>query len=427
MDPDPNTTPTTRTTCRICLAPLEPILTLGPQYLPDFPRTAGGPLHPPVPLDLTRCSSDSCGLVQLRHTTPRDWLYREYWYRSGVNETMVEELRSVVEGALRWTEVSTKGLTVADIGANDGTLLRLWPEVLGRPGQPVRGLTRIAWEPAKNLYQALRPHAEVLIPDYFQVGGTDGWERNVHAISSVAMFYDLDDPDSFVAGIARILHPQGVWVVQQAYLPSMLAQTGYDNIGHEHLEYYHLAPLEALLARHGLEVFHVEHRAINGGSFRAYCGWAGAHLVQQPVYHMRAEEAASGLLSHPEALWAAFSLGVRTRVEQLSALLGSYEAAGAAVDLYGASTKGSTLLQTCGIDARQIRQAWERSPEKLGRYYGATGIPIVGEEEGRADPPSALLVTPWAFREAFLAREVEYLRAGGRIVFPLPNVEVILA
>lgn len=408
--------PVHHTTCRICHAALLPILSLGEQYLSDFPASAGTKAYPPVPLDLVRCENPACGLVQLAHTTPREWLYSQYWYRSGVNESMRAELRHVVESGLKYFK-GRKRLTVADIGANDGTLLSFYPELAERP------VSRIAWEPAKNLYEVCRPHAEVLFPDYFHASASE-WHGQVDLTTMIACFYDLEDPHALVGDVANLLAKTGVWIIQQAYLPDMLDASGYDNIGHEHLEYYALGPLEGLLAGHGLEVFHVEHRAINGGSFRTYVGWKGAHTVDPSVDKMRLLEMIH-LTAHPATIWAKFTVTVGARIQELREGLATLIHAKKTVDVYGASTKGATLLQTCGIDTRTIRQCWERSPEKYGRYYGVTGIPIVPEAEGRADPPDALLVLPWSFKESFVGREADYLAKGGKLIFPLPTVEVI--
>lgn len=415
LDPEPQVV--THTTCRICGGRLLPILSLGPLALADFPRSAGTMAHPRVPLDLLRCAAPACGLVQLAQTTPFQWLYGSiYWYRSGVNETMVAELQDIVREGLRRVYVAP-GMSVVDIGANDGTLLQQYKVLL--PDTP---LLTVAYEPARNLYEALRPHASVLQPDAFRVD--EDWPVNMLAqvVTSIAMFYDLDDPLAFVLGITRILAPHGVWIVQQAYLLDMLAKTAFDNIGHEHLEYYDLHALEYLLEPFGLVVVDVERRSINGGSFRTYIQWVG-HQVHPRVAAMRAVEAPYH--ADPAPVWARFTRQAEAVRRQLRAVLEAYAAIEAPVDLYAASTKSHTLLQWAGIDARLVRQAWERSPEKVGRYVGTSGIPIVGEAEGRADPPAALLVGAWQFRDAFLRREGEYLRAGGRMIFPLPQVEIV--
>jgi len=408
---------TRRNTCRSCGALLTHVLDLGDIALADFPRSAGTRRrHPAVPLVLVRCTASTCGLVQLLHTTPPEWMFHLYWYRSGVNETMVAELKDIVAHACTRVDLPPHA-TVVDIGANDGTLLQQYAAL----GQAK--LLPVAWEPAANLYEVLRPHAHVLYPEYFAVSAP--WEHTVRAriITAVAMFYDLDNPHAFLDGITKILHPEGVFVVQQAYLPAMLASTAFDNCCHEHLEYYDLRAMEALLAPHGLEVVDVDLRAINGGSFRTTIMFTGAGTVSPHVAAIRDMEAR--FFQDTPEVYAAFAHRVEDVRTQLRAMLEAYADRGAAVDLYAASTKSNTLLQYCDVDARVIRQAWERSPEKVGRYVGVSGIPIVSEAEGRGDPPAALLVGAWQFKEAFLQREQAYLQQGGRMIFPLPHVESV--
>lgn len=416
---DLSLTPREAQICRACGGQLEPILSLGSHTLADFPNSPDAPL-PRLPLDLVRCTTVDCGLVQLGHTAPREWLYRHYWYRSGVNETMRAELRGIVEAALALLAEAgsplVKHALVGDIGANDGTLLAAYRAVLPFP------VTRVGWEPARNLFGACRPHCEVLYPSYFELG-RDAWTApKLDILTSIAMFYDLDDPNRFVADVAKLLAPKGIWCIQQAYLLDMLKTTGYDNIGHEHLEYYHLLPLMKLLAQHGLTVFHVAHSSINGGSFRTWIGWQGAYAVQPSVGEWLAKE--KRYSAQPEVAWTLFQRRIGAQQAKLRAVL-DLERTRGPIDLYAASTKSSTLLQTCGLDSTRIRQAWERSPDKLGRYVGATGIPIVSESQGRRDAPATLLVGAWQFREAFVGREQAYLRGGGRLLFPLPQVELV--
>jgi NDP-4-keto-2,6-dideoxyhexose 3-C-methyltransferase len=410
----PSITP--RTTCRSCGGPLLEVLSLGPIHLSDFPRSAGTTLHPAVPLTLMRCLTPACGLVQLQHTTPAEWLFRLYWYRSGVNEAMVAELKDIVEQATARVDLK-KGDTVVDIGANDGTLLQQYA-ALGN-----EKLLTVAWEPAINLYEVLRPHVKVLFPEFFSVATP--WEARTKAkvITAIAMFYDLEDPHGFLKGITQILHPEGVFIIQQAYLPAMLVANGFDNVCHEHLEYYDLRALEAVLAPHGLEVVDVDLRRINGGSFRATIRFEGQQKPSAKVARLRHYEA--HMFHEPAATFEAFAERVGAVKTQLQAVLQAHADSGGAVDLYAASTKSNTLLQYCGVDARLVRQAWERSPEKWGRYVGTSGIPIVSEAVGREDPPAALLIGAWQWRDYFLQREDAYLQKGGRIIIPLPRVESI--
>jgi len=406
----------TRTTCRSCGGMLTQVLDLGPIHLSDFPRAATTVTHPPVPLVLMRCLTPACGLVQLRHTTPAEWLFRLYWYRSGVNEAMVAELHDIVEQATARVDLK-KSDTVVDIGANDGTLLAQYPR-LGHDH-----LLTVAWEPAANLYEVLRPHARIVFPEFFHTAAPWDAKTKAKVVTAIAMFYDLDDPHAFLNGVTNLLHKDGVLVIQQAYLPAMLVSNGFDNICHEHLEYYDLRALEAVLAPHGLEVVDVDLRGINGGSFRATIAFEGRRPVSTKVARLRHYE--QYLLGEPEAAFRQFVERVAAVRAQLQGMLEAHADTGGAVDLYAASTKSNTLLQYCGVDARLVRQAWERSPEKWGRFVGTSGIPIVSEAVGREDPPAALLVGAWQFRDQFIEREQEYLAKGGRLILPLPRVESV--
>ncbi len=251
--------------CRLCASrKLTTVLSLGNQYVSDFVTAAGQ--HPMSPLELIRCRD--CGLVQLRHTFPRTSLYQHYWYRSGISGTMREALADV---ALKAYEVATpsSGQILVDTGCNDGTLLRTYPK---------SGTRLVGFEPAENLVEDARRGTYWVFNDFFKAGSfrKKFGDEKAKIVTSVAMFYDLEDPNTFVSDIFKCLALDGVWVVQQNYLATMLQKNGFDNIGHEHLEYYSLSTMERLLSRHGLEIFDVETNNVNGGSFSntilQYCG-----------------------------------------------------------------------------------------------------------------------------------------------------------
>jgi NDP-4-keto-2,6-dideoxyhexose 3-C-methyltransferase len=397
--------------CRTCRGPLSPLLDLGILDLPRFPLP-GDPPPPQAPLDLRVC--DACRLVQLAHTVAPDLLYRQYWYRSSINEAMRAELIAVVQAALLEVNLYPQDLVV-DVGANDGYLLSQYPTQRAH-----WQATRIGIEPAENLREACAAHCEVLIPGYFPppAGGTlQQIAQEVKILTSIAMFYGLDDPTKFVRAVDQILHVDGVWILQLQDLAQMIETTAFDNICHEHLTYWSLSAFVWFLDHCGvdLQVTHAERRAINGGSLRIVVR-RRAYPVQPSVADlMQAEQASIG--------WQAlggFAWQVGEIQKQIAAVV---EDAAATIDLYGASTKGSTLLQVCGITHPRIRQAWERNPEKFGRT--TNGIPIVSEDQGHADPPDVLLATIWQFRDTVLLREAEFIRQGGRILFPLPEVDIV--
>ncbi len=396
------------TKCRSCKSQnLKEVLSLGEQYLSDF-INPGDPTPPKSPLTLVLCRA--CSLLQLRNTVPSSFLYTpRYGYKSGISNTIREDLRSIVMGATRRVHLQ-EGDCVCDIGSNDGTLLSCYPTSLYRVG--VEPIVKFASESLKE------KRADFIINDFFRYELFVKYIPNEKAkiITAISMFYDLDDPNTFVHDLVSLLHSEGIIVIQQNYLAGMLKQCAYDNVVHEHLEYYSLASLEKLLNRHGLEVFDVEENSINGGSFRVYVRHMDA------VKKMRLKEKSMRLDS--EWTYMLFALQVRTVRKHLYEFIKGEVAKGKVVYTLGASTRGGTLLQSCGLDNTLIKAAMERNPEKWGKVMASTGIPIVGEEQARKDKPDYLLVLPWFFAAEIKKREEEYVKNGGALIFPLPKLEV---
>ena len=251
----------TRTTCRVCDSAMEPVLDLGDLYVSDF-ISPGDPDGTKAPLELVLCRR--CRLLQLRHTVPAETMYRNYWYRSGTNQTMRVALADIANKAETLIRLK-EGDAVVDIGCNDGTLLASY-----RTG----GIRKIGFDPAQNLAAFSRKIADKLVVGFFdretfrndpQLAGC-----RPEIVTSIAMFYDLEDPNRFVSDVKDVMDPEGLWIVQMSYLPLMLKTNEFGNICHEHLEYYSLTSFEYLLDRHGFEVVDVELNDINGGSIRAY-------------------------------------------------------------------------------------------------------------------------------------------------------------
>lgn len=398
--------------CRVCKSPsLERVLFLGNQYVSDFVASDGN--SPRVPLELVRCSS--CGLVQLRHTVSRSSLYRHYWYRSGISPTMRKALAELV---LRTCEVAKPrpGDLVLDIGCNDGTLLRSYR---------IEGLFLAGFEPAENLVEEAKKGTDLIFDDFFSAKAfkLKLVERKARIVTSVAMFYDLEDPDSFVSDVSEILTPEGVWVVQQNYLVTMLEQNGFDNIGHEHLEYYSLGTMRTLLEKHGLEVFQVETNDVNGGSFRTFICHKGRYPIGESVPCMEENEARLRL--GDPATYKTFALSIeRVRAHARDFVVGEVKR-GKTVYVYGASNRGNTILQYCGLDHSVIKKAADANPEKWGRKTVGTLIPIVSKEEARRDKPDYFLILPHHFLQEIRNDEKEYLESGGKLIVPLPEFRLV--
>lgn len=200
---------------------------------------------------------------------------------------------------------------------------------------------------------------------------------------------------SFLEDVKKILNPNGLVVIQQNYLVTMLEENAYDNIVHEHLEYYSLLSMENLLKRHDLEIFDVELSDINGGSFRTYIAHKGKKKIRDAVLKLRTKEKKLGL--DGSKIYQEFAKRVQKNKEELYALVKKLRNMGKSVYVYGASTRGNTLLQFCGLDKRLINAAVERNSEKWGKKVASVGIPIISEEEAREKRPDYMLVLPWFF------------------------------
>ncbi len=412
------------TACRACGRPeLLDILSLGELYVSNFVDADEAPDHRPYPLELVLCdpSRGGCGLLQLRHTVSPELMYRNYWYRSGMNQTMTDELGDIARSCEAARPLAA-GDIVVDIGANDGTLLRAYRNP---------GLVRVGFEPAKNLLAYAQAGTTKIFSDFFS------WKlfteafgaKRAKVITAIAMFYDLDDPNAFVADIRRTLDPEGLFVIEMHYLPATLAKNAFDAICHEHLEYYSLFSLSNLLRRHDLEIFDAELNDINGGSFRVYVRHRGSPVgigrpgAAERLHGLVRSERELGLESR--AVYEDFTKRVHAFRERLVSFIRSETAQGKKVYVYGASTKGNTLLQFFDLDHRLITAAAERNPAKWGKKTIATAIPIISEAEARAARPDYFLALPWHFLPEFVTREEEFLKAGGKFLVPLPEPKII--
>jgi NDP-4-keto-2,6-dideoxyhexose 3-C-methyltransferase len=309
-----------------------------------------------------------------------------------------------------------EGDIVIDTGCNDGTLLRCYPKGT---------LKLVGFEPAENLVEEARKETDWIFNDFFNAKTFH--KKFGHAtakiITSVAMFYDLEDPNGFAADIVKSLAPDGVWVVQQNYLATMLERNGFDNIGHEHLEYYSLTTMEKLLAKHGLEIFAVETNDVNGGSFRTYVSQLGIYPIRPSVELLRRRE--NKLRLDSVMAYRTFAANIRRIKSELVTLIRNEVRKGKTVYVYGASNRGNTILQYCGLDYRLISKAADANKEKWGRRTVGTRIPIVSKEEARKDSPDYFLILPHHFLEEIKREERSYLSNGGTFIVPLPRVTLV--
>jgi len=413
--------------CRACLSEnLIDVLSLGRLAVSDFVDNPVTETGIKAPLELVLCDPEQggCGLLQLRHTVSSEAMYRNYWYRSGINQTMTQELADIAGSAVRAVGLQA-GDFVIDIGANDGTLLRTYD---------VQGLKTIGFEPARNLYEYGEMGTTKIIVDFFS---HEAWsmtfgEAKAKAITAIGMFYDLDEPNKFLADICKCLDDKGVFIIQMMYMPFALERNAFDGICHEHLEYYTMHSLENLLARHSLEIFDVQIREeINEGSVRFFISKKNAQLggavlnaeSKGRVDALRIAERKMGL----EELGTYADLAKRIQTARQTTLdfLKEEKAQGKKIHGYAASTKGNTTLQYYGITSELLDAIADRNPTKWGKFTVASGIPIISEEESRNQKPDYYFVLAWHFLPEFLSREESFLNRGGKFVVPMPEFSVI--
>lgn len=409
--------------CRICgNSELISVLNLGEQYLTGiFPRSRDEKITC-GPLELVKCSEEGgkgCGLLQLRHSYELGEMYgNNYGYRSGLNQSMVRHLQHRVHNALRKV-VLTKGELVVDIGSNDSTLLQSYPQ---------KDIKLLGIDPTGVKFKKFYPKHIDLIPEFFSadVIKRHVGNKKVKILTSIAMFYDLEDPVDFMRQVADVLADDGVWVFEQSYMPQMLQKISYDTICHEHLEYYGLKQIKWMTDQAGLKILDVEFNGANGGSFAVTAAKLqnkdiaeNARLVEQILRDEQRmglstlkpyEEFKAKTYRSREAL-REFVHGINHKKEKICG--------------YGASTKGNVILQFCGFTSKDIPVIGEVNPDKFGCVTPGTNIPIAPEADVKALNPQYLLVLPWHFKESIVEREKAFLASGGTLVMPLPQIELV--
>lgn len=413
-----------RQTCRVCgSSHLSKAIDLGEQHLQGSFVKPGQPMPPlrRLPTSLVRCDpmrhEKACGLLQMEYTVPPSILYSSYWYRSGTNQTMRDHLRGIVDAATAMSSQPPK--LVLDIGCNDGTLLSYYPTEVEKVGIDPSIIGREVDLPNTVVINDLFPCKEL---------SSTLRGRRFDLITAIAMFYDLEAPVEFVRNIAEALAPEGLWVFEMSYMPTMLKKTMYDTICHEHLEYYSLAVIERILEAASMKVVRAELNDSNGGSLRCFATHAHNFVYKAKEYQAeitRLRESEFDLALDSDLPYRHFQERINVHRIELSQVLWDFKREGKRIHIYGASTKGNTILQWCGLDNRVIDCAAERNPDKFGAKTLGTDIPIVSEADSRAMKPDFYLVLPWHFRQEFLEREKATLAAGTGLIFPLPTIEIV--
>ena len=380
-----------KNTCRVCGSNVTLVSDFGEICINDFPKEATNVIGQ-APMVLDQC--ENCDLVQLRHTVDPKILYGEhYWYESALNEKLKNNLLDIASYA---NKLSNPGDTVIDIGANDGTLL----------SGIKNNRYKIGCEPAPNLWEKLVSECDVMIPKMWDHKFIKGQKAKV--ITAIGMFYDMDNPNEFIHSVRECLDDNGIFIAQLMTLVPMLRMRDLGNICHEHLEYYSYKSLVKLYEQNGLEIFDVIENDIQGGSYQL---WA------KPLNE--------GSIDYPEdlSLLHEFFAQIKKNGELLKAVLSDFIKQGKKCYVYGASTKGNTMLQIWNL-SKYFQGAAEIHPGKIGRFTVGTGIPIIHEDDARKNA-DVFFVPNFGFKDMFVEKEKEWINNGGAMVFAMPDVNVV--
>ena len=403
--------------CRICSNnSVNEILKLEPQYIATTFVTdnENNPMAKiKIPLTLILCKK--CGLVQLKETVKPDLLYKNYFYRTAINETMKRDLQDVVNYAVENVKTESNDVIV-DIGANDCTMVSMYPDHLKRFG--IEPATNIDWS---NVSKSI-----TVVNDYFSkdivLKATN--YKKAKIISATAMFYDFDDPNVVTKDIKDILHEDGVCVIQVSYLLDTIRDMNFYDVVHEHLEYYSLKSINYLMERNGLKVIDATTNFVNGGSLRVLVTHKDSRRPKSKRYQEILDE---------EEKWNLEELDTYVQYEQKikdiikksrEFIVNEIENGGTVIGL-GASTKGNVLLQICRIGKDLLPYISDRNKEKVGLRTLGTDIEIISEEKARKINPSAMLVIPWNFKEEILSREQNFIQNGGKMLFLMPKPYIV--
>ena len=401
--------------CRSCGRPgLQLILSLGRTPLANSLLTAGqlGAPEPTYPLDLVFCPA--CTLVQITETVPPDQLFDEYPYFSSFSDTALKNAREIVARIAVERRLGPASLAV-EVASNDGYLLQYYQD---------RGIPVLGIEPARNIALAAAARGIPTQCEFFgeplarRLRQTGQRADVIHANNVLAHVAELN---GVAAGLGLLLKEDGLAVIEVPYVKDLIDQVEFDTIYHEHLCYFSLTALEHLFRRHGLAVVNVERLPIHGGSLRVFVSQPGA--AAPAVGELLAREAAWGVGEF--AFYQDFGQRVDGLRQDLVGLLGGLKAQGKHLAAYGASAKGSTLLNYCGIGRETLDFVVDRSTVKQGHYTPGTHLPICAPERLLETRPDYALLLTWNFAEEILEQQAAYRRQGGRFIIPIPEPHIV--
>lgn len=402
--------------CRSCKSKkLKKAFSLGKQSLTGlFPQNNEESITKGY-LSLVACQN--CSLLQLEHNFNPNEMYGEnYGYMSSLNQSMFEHLKNKVSKLQKKINLDSKDVVI-DIGSNDGTLLGFFD----------KKFRLIGIDPTIKKFKKFYRKDIIKIPEFFSYKCLDKYINNKKAklITTISMFYDLPNPVDFVEDIYKSLDKNGIWHLEQSYMPTMIKNFSYDTICHEHVEYYSLKSIKFILDKVGFKIIDIEFNDINGGSFALTVGKKNSiHKENKNIVQWLLEK--EDMLKYNDLrTFKKFYNECLKQKKLLTNLLENLKEMKKKVYGYGASTKGNVILQFCNIDSSLLPFIGEVNKFKYNKYTPGTNIKIISEKKLKSMSPDYLLVLPWHFKDFIIKKEQKYIRNGGKLIFPLPDIEII--
>lgn len=373
-----------------------------------------GKPEPRFPLRLFVCPQ--CWLLQIADMVSPVQMFSEYLYFSSFSDAMLRHAREAAQRYMIELGLGAQSLVV-EIASNDGYLLQNFADA----GVPCLGV-----EPAANIADVARAKGIETVVEFFG----EALARDLVAAKSQAdlilgnnVFAHAPFINDFVSGLKALFKPQGRIILEFPYAVELIGKNEFDTIYHEHVFYFTASALVPLLARHGLEIFHVEHLPIHGGSLRLFGAHAGEQKLQESVQECLAREERLGVTTRK--FYDGFGQRVQGIRDSLLELLHRLKAEGCSIAAYGASAKGSTLLNYCGIGKDLLDFVVDRSTYKQGLFTPGTHLPILATEELARRKPDYTLLLTWNFADEILVQQQTYRDQGGKFIVPVPQVRVV--
>jgi len=369
---------------------------------------------PKAEVALVMCSN--CKLVQLNQNFNPNYLYgKDYGYRTGINSTMTNHVKNLVKTLTNKLKFK-KGDAVLDIASNDGTLLNFYN----------RKIYTVGIDPLINKFKSQYKSINAKVPDFFSYKSLINKKINksFKAITALSMFYDLPNPNQFLLDIKKILATDGIFILEQVDLLSIVKEQLFDTICHEHLEYYSSKIIIEIAKNNHLRVFDLKKNDINGGSITYYICHKNAKFKTNLKKITSIVKEENRLKLEKINTYKKLEKNIIKQKIKLISLIKKIIKDGKIIHGYGASTKGNVLLQYFKITNKFIKYIADRNPKKSGFYTPGTKIKIITEEKSRKIKPDYYLVLPWHFKKEILQREKRIMKSGTKLIFPLPKLEV---